>query len=806
MNNGILDMFNTIMPEDYLISNPYSSSCNKVFKNIFKSEDFLNMFYFMSNKTYERLAVITALSNDTTKNTVFITGFRGCGKTCFMNLLSSVISGKYSIPSYDECKDKEMALIKKIYGSSFEEECNKEILDIEEYYNISGEKIIKELRPYLRLEGYQLRTDSINKYINKNLKGKVIFLNFDKGNGKNEKRPFEEKFIIQVQKLIDLIIKNKDMIEKNPFTHLLDFYERNITIIDELLESKYYLFDFFELIKEKFIGINSLEKIKRELIDCLQKLNLEQLIFILISLYISYNICKGSEKKLFFIFDNMDIVYKNNIVDMSMHEYSNFIEDMNSIIQDIDINIGDNDLWVEYYEQSNFIFAMRETTVMQIADQFLDRVDFVVKYFDISMDTDKAYVVEKKINFVNKYRSKIENKDFVQQIDYIHQICTNIYVKKNIFPMFNNDFKRSIFCIANICRDNVDYIEEKLGLLGTNKPYNKNGARGILFRLIYDEFKKEHYFDDIGVEWDNNENSFTPSRIILTVLYNLLPEYERNDEENMFNFERMNPMRIGLCRLYSYIKEFMNEKTFVRSLVGMYNLKNARKWNHLITFDNIKEVTEEELEKVLLNEQKDVDVMIRITCAGTNYIKFICTHYEFFSCRFTNKTLPLFCRNNSIFCNKHKKYNFEYIIEQVYKSVEKCCKNLIVFNEILLKVEKDRELQESEYIFKNKNERKGKLHEERIIHRHITYLDNYRKHLIQDVYPDRVADINIRIIAQIKNYICLLDNKLFGDISKALVIELPYCIKYIKDKDYKDQCTEISRDSYKLLTEKRKDG
>ena len=420
------------------------------------------------------------------------------------------------------------------------------------------------------------------------------------------------------------------------------------------------------------------------------------------------------------------------------------------------------------------------------------------------MDTDKAYVVEKKFNFIDAYRKQIVNVDFLRQMDCIHRICTDVYVKKNIFPMFNNDYKRSIFCIAEICKNNTDYIQEKLVLLDTDKAYNKNGARGILFRLIYDEFKKEHYFDEIGVEWiGNRKNSFTPSRIILTVLYNLLPEYERNENNISTNFETMNPTRIALHRLYDYVEPFMNVKTFVRSLIGMYNLKSAKTWNHLITFDNIREVTDEELEKVLVEYKngKQNDVMIRITCAGTNYIKFICTHYEFFSCRFTKKTAPLFCECNNLFSNEYKNYEFEYILDRVYKSVETCCEHLVGFNKIMLGIHKDGKLDESDYIFKNKNEKTGKFHEERIIHRHITYLDNYRKHLINDIYPNNVMEINEKIIKIIEKYIELLNNELFGDMSKALVVELTFCINYIKGKKYNDKVTEISRDTYKLLME-----
>lgn len=447
MSDKILSMFNTINSADYLISNPYSSSCNKVFKSIFKSEDFLNKFYFMSNKTYERLATITSLSNDTTKNTVFVTGFRGCGKTCFMNLLSSIISGKYNIPSYVECKKEDITLVKRFYGSGLETECMKEIAEIEECYNLSEKNIINELRPYLQLEGLELNDDSIAKYINSELKGKVIFLNFDKGNGKNERKPFEEKFVSKIEQIIEEIIQKKSRMQMNPFSQLLDFYQRNSSVIDELLETENCLLDFFEFVEKEVVRVSEFKEIKRELKGHLKTFNLEQDIFILVLMYMSYNICLKTGQRLFFILDNMDIVYKSNVLDQSMQEYSNFIEDMNSLIQEIDVKNGNNKLWVDYYEQANFIFAMRETTTMQIADQFLDRLEFVARYFDISMDTDKAYVVEKKFNFIDAYRKQIVNVDFLRQMDCIHRICTDVYVKKNIFPMFNNDYKRSIFLL-----------------------------------------------------------------------------------------------------------------------------------------------------------------------------------------------------------------------------------------------------------------------------------------------------------------------------------------------------------------------
>ena len=78
----------------------------------------------------------------------------------------------------------------------------------------------------------------------------------------------------------------------------------------------------------------------------------------------------------------------------------------------------------------------------------------------------------------------------------------------------------------------------------------------------------------------------------------------------------------------------------------MFYFKKAPTWNHLITFDNIKRVSYQELDNYLNDIdngiEKESEIEIRITCAGSNYIKFICTHFEFFSCRYTKNTYPLF--------------------------------------------------------------------------------------------------------------------------------------------------------------------
>ena len=102
----------------------------------------------------------------------------------------------------------------------------------------------------------------------------------------------------------------------------------------------------------------------------------------------------------------MDIVYRHNILEESMHEYSNFIENMNSFMEMIEGS--GNDKWSKIYDNITFIFAMRETTAMQIADHFIDGLGFCGKKFRHFDGHRQSISCSKKFYFINKFRMKLK--------------------------------------------------------------------------------------------------------------------------------------------------------------------------------------------------------------------------------------------------------------------------------------------------------------------------------------------------------------------------------------------------------------
>lgn len=231
----------------------------------------------------------------------------------------------------------------------------------------------------------------------------------------------------------------------------------------------------------------------------------------------------------------------------------------------------------------------------------------------------------------------------------------------------------------------------------------------------------------------------------------------------------------------------------------MYNIRRNTYWNQLISFSNIKIGNYDEVEKKIL-EPRNNNIKVHITKAGETYLDLIATHFEFFSCRITNKKeynkYPLFISEN--WRKKEKKrYYFQYLIDNVISVVENCCRKLHEYYNITKfngKESKEKYL-ESYFIYHQGNGRYV-FHGERIIHTHIRYLDAFRLYLLkleEFSYEDKVH-INYLLVGYIDQYIKIgekyaniLSNVSEGDEDEAgLFAQFKEKMKIIDDRGYAD--------------------
>ena len=134
-------------------------------------------------------------------------------------------------------------------------------------------------------------------------------------------------------------------------------------------------------------------------------------------------------------------------------------------------------------------------------------------------------------------------------------------------------------------------------------------------------------------------------------------EYTVNDEEKLrgINLGRMillylsnsvNPLDVGdqepdyvsLDTLYKELLKFCTKPdAIVDALWEMFDLRKEQKWNHLVTFDDMKPITYNQLKlemtAVLENSADAPFSKVKITLAGQKYLNFILPHFEYYSAR-----------------------------------------------------------------------------------------------------------------------------------------------------------------------------
>lgn len=784
--NGMLEKVNA---PSYLIANPFSKLGNEDLNGTVTTEVFFRNFCLLSNEYYERLVDIQRVAEDPNMNTVFITGFRGCGKTTFARYLAAVVNGeqsiKYSVEDidptihshYTDNENDESGALK--LHRNLAQKCDIRIEETEEQAIEANRKLISE--------------------VNQKLKGKGIYVNFEVGTN-SIGQPVEQKLGKNLRKLITkrVVAAGQQWVFEE-LTQIYEMFKESFSDFEK--KNTGYVRAFFAFIG-KAIQLHGSE-FENALDDAVAPLTQDQLLLfiVLIDMILltadSYPDIKETDlnRKVYYIFDNIDIIYDYRILDDFIQHYVFFIENMSRLISEIN---QETKYRFSLYENFVFVFVMRETSSMAISDHFNDRLQYLSAHFDLSDAVDKSGIVGKKFQYLQDNLKSNKNKRLQRAVALINTVCNDSYIRKNIFPLFNNDYKRTMACLSEIIDGNVNELKDFLELNSSDCDYHKQGARGIIFRLIFNHFKASGYFDDIGVTSNNlSIYKVTPARIILTYLANTQTEHNPHFLQNDNEIVQLSTLHNSFEGVFSDNEE-TDFHAFLDSLWGMFQLRTSRSWNHLITFDAIKHISLDEIKEHLKNPSfVDPPVKVRLTCAGRNYVRFVCVHYEFYAARFAKYKYPLFSTNSFSYVKQKKKYIFELIMEEVLKAVERCCKNLDEM-EARAFINSNRytyeDLRNSYFCYRNPENEQSLFHAERIIHHHVRYLDNYRMYLINGKYGGSVADINMRVIRIIQGYLDLLDKySYYSDESKELSMVLRERIRSIEKGAYTSISIRIAK-------------
>lgn len=604
------------------------------------------------------------------------------------------------------------------------------------------------------------------------------------------------------------------------------FFRRNRWTIEEnFVEIDFgAIKNFWDTVKPELAQEES-DSVYETLLSELKKLSLEQLLFVYTIWEYAEIITANrlpNERKLTYLLDNIDIISDGttDIFKNTMMGIWRFVWDTKNVFLKI-YEKGDvkDQAFIELYDKTNIVVAMRETTAMHISGHLRDRMREIMDHFDMSEDVDKTVVMQKKLDFALDMikNGEVKKTGFIETVNCLNQIIDDKLFMKNIFLLFDNDYRTAMRCIKAICTEHLNEVENAIGLIKADDNHCVFGGRGIIYRLLIDHFFKWKYFDDMGIPSTKYGSSsvlmkphhgYSYARIILTILCN---RQTKNIERFFVNPEES----VKLDDLYQMVRNLMSLDQFVTVINGMYSLRNKKFWNHLVTFDNILaysstaiknyiESAEERFNKESSDTRDEREIYIRATTAGQMFASTMCIHFEYFSSRFSTAGIsqPLFLYQN---LDDKKEYkSMKDTVVAVIEAVKKCIMSLEEYNKIVMKengASHYSEILESSYYYE------GQFHEERIIHNHISYMEAYRKYVLENekISEHRRIEANDFILDSIEKYLAMLKynpdngikpyrNMFYTENSSNLYNQLMVCIEEIRDKKRYD--ISITRDYY----------
>ncbi len=683
----------------FLQANPYTRFPFYTYDDIITPGVFENLFYCESvnSKLYKNY-LCKAIDNPHGKNTFFIVGYQGCGKTTFIHSVINKYSSLNSIQTIEiDCDKrgigKSSNKLKKIFSLKLQEE----LLNFENFSNY--------------IDFFVANFKIINQFSNK-------------------------KELIEFYRFIDKFNKQNDFNE-----------------ID------------FSLSSEKYINDN---------LEC------EDIIYILLfwALSKNYNNASKIDDKIILIVDNLDYVDVYNDLLVFINALDAFTIDFSDKFSKLKLcrDLNNN---IQYTDKIKLFIAMRETTRASLpTSHFSDAFQTIYKSNDITEWYDKSNIIRKRIDTLKEYdKNNLLNPQISKQLNLLLKITEDSYTQNVIYPFFNNNYRSMIGMISKIVVEYFENLKIYESIMNISDTTFRHGARGILFKLIFDELNKndgndESCFKKIGVLdlLNRKNNDVSICRLLLSYLSN----YTETKCDSARNSIKLND-------LLRDFKGIFKREDILNSLCSMFELRDT-KWTHLVSFNQIEYKNKNSINDLGKIEFKTLDpekTMIHYSCAGKIYIEYVTTHFEFFTARIFGETVDsLFCESNMKKTLSICEYKFIEIIEKVYGEVAQCCNSLCGFNKTVCEKNNfsnpyiDPELyKKSHYIcqfkrisFDDFEERRFKqYHEDRMINSHIVYLDKFRLYVLN--YFPNIKDkeekihINKKLIACIKKYCMLLKAK-----------------------------------------------
>ncbi|MBE6786517.1 MAG: ParA family protein [Ruminococcaceae bacterium] len=552
-----------------------------------------------------------------------------------------------------------------------------------------------------------------------------------------------------VQTIYERFVDDRDENNCNALRWMATLYSNIESFIDRKWDANHKIDSVFESIANLVDnccaeGKSILQKIRDELYD----MELYQLIFI----FLLSDIYENKENKRTTIFlDNLDNMIDHGDIRKILRQYDNFLNGMGSLYDRIRTFL-DN----EYAYRYVFVFVLRDSTVSYLTGHEYAIRQITDEEYDVTRHYSKKEIVSKRLELFTKFTNTYNNVNAARKVSYdktielLRNILSDSYVTETIFNIFNNDYRICIMTMIKIASSgqvsNRDYDNiKRAGAL--------HGSRGIIYRLLFNNFYKKGYFKRIRITDFKNRGiePSSPSRLLLTYIANST-DVELSHDSRKVSFDD----------LLDEIDGQIEKNDVVRCLWGMYNLVTADDWCNLISFAESNDASEQGLVKEYdhytkrKNGQtfKNIEYStFRITTAGLAFLTYACIHFEFFACRSLSANYPPLFLPKS-FEENEDGYVFKTIINSVLEEVKTCAEKLAETYESESGL---CSFANSTFVFK-KQEKSAQYHVERMVFSHVRYLDEFRRFALKTKEEGLSKEVSDYALEKIEEYLNILNN------------------------------------------------
>lgn len=602
---------------------------------------------------------------------------------------------------------------------------------------------------------------------------------------------------LKYRKATDIVVKTiyqllKDDLSGNNaacIVWLLDLYEKIENDIDTDWDANNRIDDFFTCLHE-VINCNSADKrtkLKREIRPIMFEMELFQLILLFILCDTFRNIADHTKTVVFI--DNLDNMYDIRDIKLVLMNYDNFLSGIGKIM-----NVVGRSLNIKVQYNYCFLFALRDSTNAYLSHHELAIKQIAYAEYDATKHYDKVRIANTRLQTYIDIFSKETTSDTDVQVHnakLLDSILQDPYVAQTIFDVFNNDYRICLLEILKIV-ESGKLNEEYYDCIRKNRFWN--GSRGVIYRLIFNTFKSNGYFDKLKIVDFKNRGVkvSSPSRLILTYIANLTDERHTSDGRS-----------VSFADLIDDIGSKIEDSEVARCIWEMYNLITAEDWCNLILFAETENASEEDLASELASYRENqrskkpiskntVATRLKITTAGLAFLTYVATHFEYFSCRLFGERMPPLFYKSSLGL-KDEEYVYKAIINAVLKEVQICAQKLLDHSESENGLCNS---DNSDFVFR-RAERSAQYHGERLIFSHIRYLDEYRRFVLLTEEADvshNVAEYTIDIISKYISIITENKTRCSRRGKTVIIPELEALLSKAKNDPY-NPAIVIGRDS-----------